>query len=224
VFYPYRRYKALHLKHHADPHLTDPYYDPESYYRAQHHWETLPSGLKMLLRWNNTLIGRIVIGPALSVAGFLVADLKRIGSNRQIRKAWLLHLAGLAMLVLVLRDVFGIPVWLYMLTSAYAGMSIIAVRSFCEHQWAEEVEARTIIVEKSLLSWIFLNNNLHLVHHKHPSAPWYELPGLYAERREAWQAMNKGYVFRNYRAIFRTFAVRSKEPVIHPALPVRTAP
>jgi fatty acid desaturase len=222
IFYPYRRYRALHLKHHADPHLTDPLNDPESYYRTQHRWEALPSALKMLLHWNNTVIGRILIGPAVSVASFLAADLQRIRSSRQIRKAWLLHLAGLAGLVCFLR-LFGIPFWLYALTSAYAGLSIIAVRSFCEHQWAESVEARTIIVEKTLLSWIFLNNNLHLVHHKHPGAPWYDLPGLYAERREAWQAMNNFYVFRSYFDIFRSFALRPKEPVIHPALPVRTA-
>jgi fatty acid desaturase len=224
VFYPYRRYRALHLKHHADPHLTDPHYDPESYYRTQYHWETLPPVLKALLRWNNTLIGRIVIGPALSLAGFLASELSLIRSNRKVRKAWLLHLAGLAMLAFVLEGVFGISFWLYAATSAYAGLSIIAIRSFCEHQWAELVEERTIIVEKTLLSLIFLNNNLHLVHHKHPSAPWYALPGLYAERREAWRAMNNGYVFRSYFEIFRTFALRPKESVIHPALPSQNAP
>jgi fatty acid desaturase len=223
VFYPYRRYRALHLKHHADPHLTDPQNDPESYYRTQHRWESLPSALRWLLHWNNTLIGRILVGPAVSVVTFLIDDLKQIASSRQIRRAWILHGAGLVLLVLFLR-LFAIPFWLYAVTSAYAGLSIIAVRSFCEHQWAETVEARTIIVEKTLLSWIFLNNNLHLVHHKHPSAPWYDLPGLYSERREAWQAMNNGYVFQSYSAIFRSFALRTKEPVIHPALPIQTAP
>ncbi|MBR7508578.1 fatty acid desaturase, partial [Mycobacterium tuberculosis] len=42
LFYPYRRYKHLHLKHHADERLTDPYDDPESYYRALGDWDKLP--------------------------------------------------------------------------------------------------------------------------------------------------------------------------------------
>jgi fatty acid desaturase len=119
----------------------------------------------------------------------------------------------------LLRGLFGIPVWLYALTAAYGGLSIIAIRSFCEHQWSERTEARTIIVERSLLALIFLNNNLHLVHHKLPAAPWYRLPRLYAERREEWRAMNEGYVFPNYWTIFKSFSLRQKEPLIHPVLP-----
>ena len=32
--YPFRRFKQLHLRHHNDERLTDPYDDPESWYRA----------------------------------------------------------------------------------------------------------------------------------------------------------------------------------------------
>ena len=34
LVYPFRRFKALHLRHHADERLTDPFDDPESYYQA----------------------------------------------------------------------------------------------------------------------------------------------------------------------------------------------
>jgi fatty acid desaturase len=218
VFYPYRRYRAIHLRHHADERLTDPYDDPESFYRAHCDWEKLPNLLKTLLGWNNTLVGRITLGPALGVYGFLMAEVKQLGSSSKIRKAWILHALGLAALALLLEGAFGIPFWLYVATSAYGGLSIIAIRSYCEHQWSERPDGRTIIVEKSLLSLLFLNNNLHLVHHKRPTTPWYRLPDLYAEKREEWLAMNEGYVFRNYFEIFLAFAFRSKEPVVHPVL------
>ena len=42
LVYPYRRFKALHLRHHADERLTDPFDDPESYYRALWKHEQLP--------------------------------------------------------------------------------------------------------------------------------------------------------------------------------------
>ena len=108
------------------------------------------------------------------------------------------------------------PFWLY-LAAAYLGLSILSIRTFCEHQWAENPEGRTIIVEKSPLSFLFLNNNLHIVHHKLPAVAWYRLPALYRERRAEWQAMNGGYVFPNYSAILRAYGLRPKEPVAHPA-------
>ncbi|MFB2550209.1 fatty acid desaturase [Ensifer soli] len=218
LFYPYRRYKVLHLKHHADERLTDPYDDPESYYRALGDHALLPETLKRLLEVNNTFVGRLVVGPALSVVGFLVNDLPLIARDRAVRRAWLLHLAGLAVVVFLVHALFGVPVWLYALTAAYWGLSLIAVRSYCEHQWSERPDGRTIIVERSPLALLFLNNNLHLVHHRMPAAPWYRLPALYAERRQEWRAMSGGYVFRNYFEIARAFAFRRKEPVVHPAL------
>ncbi|SON58049.1 Fatty acid desaturase [Hartmannibacter diazotrophicus] len=217
LFYPYRRYRSLHLKHHADERLTDPYDDPESYYRALCDWEALPAALKALLAWNNTLIGRLTVGPALALAGFLMSEVRLLTQSRRVRLAWLLHLAGLVPVLLVVDRVFGIPLWHYAMTSAYGGMSLIAIRSYCEHQWSERPDGRTIIVEKSPLALLFLNNNLHLVHHKRPAAPWYALPALYEAERDKWRAMNEGYVFGNYWQIVRAFAFLPKEPVAHPA-------
>ena len=63
-FYPFRRYKLLHLRHHADHRLTDPYDDPESYYLANADWARTPRWAKVMLSWNNTLLGRLVFGAA----------------------------------------------------------------------------------------------------------------------------------------------------------------
>ena len=225
LFYPYRRYKYLHLKHHADERLTDPYDDPESYYRALGDWEKLPSFIKRLLNWNNTLIGRVTIGPALMVIGFAISETQLVlGGERKTRDAWILHGLSLIPLVAVLWFVFDIPLWLYGLTAAYWGLSIIAIRTYCEHQWSERPDGRTIIVEKSPLALLFLNNNLHFVHHKRPTAPWYDLPKLYQAQREEWQRMNGGYVFRNYLEILKAYAFRKKHEVVHPVLRRDPAP
>lgn len=219
LFYPYRRYKQTHLRHHADERLTDPYDDPESYYRTLADWQALPGWLRTVLDWNNTLLGRVTIGPVLAVIGFTLADAKlMVKGDAEVGTAWLLHLAGLVPVLAAVQLVFGIPAWLYALTAGWLGLSILAIRSFCEHQWTEHPDGRTIIVEKSILSTIFLNNNLHFVHHKRPTAPWYELPRLYREAAAEWQGRNGGYVFRNYLDVAKAFALRRKEPVAHPAL------
>ncbi len=218
VFYPYRSYKRTHLQHHADERLTDPFDDPESYYRAMRDWETMPALLKRLFAWSNTLVGRVLIGPLLMVVGFTTSEWRKIRKgDRKVAVAWTLHLAGLIPTLLVVSQLFGIPVWLYVGVSAYLGVSIIAIRSYCEHQWAERPDGRTIIVENSLLAPLFLYNNLHFVHHKLPTAAWYKLPSLYHARRTEWQRMNEGYVFANYFEVFRAFAFKAKETVVHPA-------
>lgn len=218
MVFPYRRYRRMHLQHHADERLTDPYDDPESYYRALADWERLPGWLKTLLKWNNALIGRMVFGPALMIVGFYVNEFGLLAANKPgVRRAWVLHAIGLVPVVLIVGLLFAMPFWLY-LAAAYLGLSILSIRTFCEHQWAENPEGRTIIVEKSPLSFLFLNNNLHIVHHKLPAVAWYRLPALYRERRAEWQAMNGGYVFPNYSAILRAYGLRPKEPVAHPAL------
>lgn len=219
LVYPYRRFKSLHLRHHADERLTDPFDDPESYYKALWHHQAMPAWLKWLLSANNTMIGRFIIGPPLGTFGFLITEVKLIASgDKAIRRAWLLHAIGLAIVLPVIAYGFGIPLWAYILGPVWLGQSLISVRTFAEHQWSERPDGRTIIIERSPLAFLFLNNNLHLVHHKSPNVAWYRLPTLFRERREQWISMNNGYVFPGYLALFREYAFKAKEPVVHPAL------
>ena len=223
LVYPFRRFKALHLRHHADERLTDPFDDPESYYRALWHHEEFPPVLKAVLAFNNTMVGRFVIGPPLATAGFLATEAKLIADgDKAVREAWLLHAIGLAIVLPVVQFGFGIPLWLYILVPVWIGQSIMSVRTFAEHQWSERPDGRTIIIERSPLALLFLNNNLHLVHHKSPTVAWYRLPKLFRDRREQWVAMNNGYVFPGYFALLKEYAFKAKEPVAHPAL--RRAP
>ena len=218
IVYPYRRYKATHLAHHHDERLTDPFDDPESYYRARWQFDALPRWFRGVLRLNNALLGRVLMGPWLGAFGFFVSEARLFAANaRGVRLAWLLHLPGV-IVVFALVQAMGIPAWLYVLGVVWPGLSLISLRTFAEHRWHEAPDGRTIIVEHSPLAILYLFNNLHIVHHRNPAAPWYRLPRLYHERRAYWHQLNDGYVFANYRALWRRWGLNPKEPVAHPAL------
>lgn len=224
LIWPYRRFKRLHLQHHNDDRLTDPFDDPESYYRAAWFYDRLPRPAKRLLCWSNTLLGRMVLGPLLGALALVASDAAAIlrGDDRVMR-AWTLHALGLVPVIMLVHVAFGMPLWLYAVTVVWPAAAIISLRTFAEHRWFETPEGRTIIVERSALGLLFLNNNLHLVHHTHPGTPWYDLPRLYRAHREDWHARNSGYVFTGYWPLIRSYLLRRKEPVVHPAWR-RTAP
>ncbi|TGV75115.1 fatty acid desaturase, partial [Mesorhizobium sp. M00.F.Ca.ET.149.01.1.1] len=155
LVWPFRRFKTIHLRHHADERLTDPLDDPESYYQALWMHEELPPTMKLLLKVNNTMVGRLILGPWLSSVGFFIDDAKQIAAgDKAIRKAWLLHAIGIAAVAPIVTFGFGIPLWLYVLVPVWLGQSLISVRTYAEHQWSEHPEGRTIIVERSPLSFL----------------------------------------------------------------------
>lgn len=219
LVWPFRRFKATHLRHHADDRLTDPFDDPESYYRALWDHERLPRAMRVVLAINNTMLGRLVLNPWLGSIGFVTSDVKAmLAGDKAVRRAWLHHAAGLAVVLPVVAFAFGMPLWIYILGPVWLGQALICVRTFAEHQWSERPDGRTIIVERSPLALLFLNNNLHLVHHKMPAVAWYRLPGLFRARRSEWLAMNGGYAYPSYFALLKAHALTPKEPVAHPVL------
>lgn len=221
IFVPYLRFKDLHLQHHFDPALTDPYDDPESNYCDPAVWAQLSEFTKLILRFNNTLFGRVLIGPVVSTIIFLATDWRLIrAGNRRVVLGWALHLPGLALVVTWLLTVAAMPVWAY-LVAVYVSMSLLKIRTFLEHRAHEAARARTVIIEsRGLLSLLFLNNNFHVVHHMHPAVPWYRLPALYFGNRDHYLRRNEGYVYRSYVEIVRQFLFRAKDPVPHPVFPV----
>ncbi|EFG9941266.1 fatty acid desaturase, partial [Escherichia coli] len=50
ISWPFRRFKTLHLRHHADERLTDPFDDPESYYQALWKHADMPGWMHTMLR------------------------------------------------------------------------------------------------------------------------------------------------------------------------------
>ncbi len=219
LFFPFRRFKTLHLKHHNDPNLTDPYEDPETNYMAASDWDRLPAWVQRLREVNNTLLGRLLFGAAIGVPGFWLAEARLIaGGERRVMVAWLLHAAGLALALWWVIGVAGIGFWTYLFAVAYPGYSLLSLRTFLEHRAEEVTPHRTAIVEdpSGLFGLLFLNNNLHFVHHNLPTAPWYELPGKYREEKMQYRALNGGYIFPSYLDLARRYLLRSKAPVAHP--------
>ncbi|WP_296765238.1 fatty acid desaturase [Sediminimonas sp.] len=214
---PYLRFRDTHLAHHVDAILTDPYDDPESNYLDPGVWAGLPRWLRAVLQFNNTLAGRLLIGPAVGQAAFMADDWRAIrAGNRRVLAGWLWHIPALVPVIWWLAAVAQMPVWAYLL-SAYGALSILKIRTFLEHQAHERARGRTVIVEdRGPLALIFLNNNLHVVHHMHPRVPWYRLPALYAANRARYLACNEGYAYRSYREVFRHHFWRAKDPVPHP--------
>ena len=224
VFVPYMRFKDLHLQHHNDPILTDPYDDPESNYLDPAVWARTSRPMQLVLRFNNTLFGRMLLGPTISMWALLKGDAVAIGrGDRRVAQAWVLHGLGLILVWLWLETVGTMPIWAYLL-AAYVGWSLLKIRTYLEHRAHEAARARTVIIEsRGPLSLLFLNNNFHVVHHMHPRAPWYKLPGLYAARKEHYRQRNEAYVYRNYTEIFRRYFLAAKDPVPHPVWPVKKA-
>lgn len=213
---PFGRFRDTHLAHHHDPILTDPYDDPESNFLDPAVWRRLPAPVKWLLRANNTLLGRIVLGPLIGNTLWLGGEARLLARGEQgVRRDWAVHLIGLVPVAAWLW-VAVMPWWAYLL-AAWIGHGLLKVRTFLEHRAHEAARARTVVVEdRGPLALLFLNNNLHVVHHMHPQVAWYRLPALYRANRAHYLRRNDGYAYRSYAQIFARHFLRAKDPVPHP--------
>jgi fatty acid desaturase len=214
--YPFGRFRDLHLAHHRDEHLTDPYDDPETNFQCPKVWAAMSPFRRRMLSLNGSLVGRMVLGPAITVTSFVRGDLAAIGAgDRAVLRDWLLHLAGLVPVVVWVWHA-AMPGWAYGV-SAYAGLSVLKVRTYLEHRAHDLARGRSVIVEGGgVLPFLFLNNNLHYVHHAKPKVAWYRLPGIYAENRAEWLLRNDGYLYGGYGEVFRKYLFAPKDPVPHP--------
>ena len=217
VVVPYGRFRDLHLAHHHDPILTDPYDDPESNFADPAVWAGMSAARRGLHQMNNTLLGRMVLGPAISTVSLISGDMAAIrAGNRDALRAWVLHIPGLMMVLFWLVKFAEMPVWAYLI-AAYAGFGLLKIRTFLEHRAHDIARARTVIIEdRGPLALLFLNNNLHAVHHMHPQVAWYRLPSTYRANRDHYLRRNDGYLYRSYAEIFRRFLFSAKDPVPHP--------
>lgn len=218
---PYGRFRDTHLAHHYDPNLTDPYDDPESNFLDPDVWADLNPAFRLLLRANNTLLGRVTLGPLIGNWLWLRAEARLImAGDRDAQRDWLLHMGGLVLLFLWLAPA-DMGLWAYLL-SAYIGHALLKIRTYLEHRAHEAARARTVVIEdRGPLALLFLNNNLHAVHHCHPNVAWYRLPQLFASNRDHYLRRNEGYLYASYAEVFSRYFLRAKDPVPHPMMPVR---
>ncbi len=217
LWLPYDRYRQTHLAHHSTERLTEPGFDPESRYTA-------PGGgwtgawRRGVARINATLAGRLLLGPLIEVATFLTAELRAcLVGQPDVRRAWAAHLVGVAGLVIWLHWVCHLSLAQYVVSFVYPGCALSLLRSFAEHR-ADPIAARRIaVVEKApILGLLFLNNNLHAVHHAFPQAPWRRLPRLYAEHRSSLLDENGGLAYSGYGEVFRRYWLSPHDVVVHP--------
>lgn len=218
LWYPYGIYRDSHLAHHLDWRLTCPIDDPESFYVTPAQWQRMGPLHRALLRANMTLLGRLVLGPAMATWGLYVGEGRRLLSGDTSNLwIWIRHFIGMALVVGWVVGICGMPLWSYLLLVAYPGASLSMLRSYAEHRPAARYEHRIAINRaEAPLALLFLNNNLHAVHHAVPGLAWYELPGFYRERRQEWEAGNGGFIWHGYRELFRRFLVVPKDHPVHP--------
>ena len=212
---PYLRFRDTHLAHHRDSELTDPYDDPESNYLDGGDWDRLSWIAQTILTWNNTLLGRMALGPLIGTVVFLRSEWARAPNDPAVMRGWLWHFA---MVLPVLTVVFlsPIPFWAYGV-ACHLALSLLRIRTYLEHQAHERVRGRSVIIEdRGPLALLFLNNNLHVVHHMHPRVPWFRLPRLFRANRARYLQINEGYAYRSYAEVFRRHALTPKDPVPHP--------
>ncbi len=218
LWLPFRLYKKAHLAHHNESILTDPLEDPESNYVTPAQWDRAAPLKRLFWRARTTLAGRMILTPVSSVwETYRHAATQFARKDFQDLPAWGLHILGLVPVVLWVFWVCDIPLAGYMLLFAYPGLSLTVVRSFLEHQAREDSGHRTAIVESGpVMSLLFLNNNLHVVHHARPDLAWYKIPAAYRAERDKWLGRNGGYLVRGYREVFTRYFLRAKEPVRYP--------
>jgi fatty acid desaturase len=200
AWFPYRVYRDLHLQHHDDPHLTHPEIDPESYFVSGDAWRQAGPLTRALLVARNTFFGRLLLGPAFSIAATATQALRKpMRGDWSDVPAWLAHFAALAVLMAWLDRACGIAPWLFIAGVAYPALALSAVRSFHEHRAAASHEQRSVINEAAWF-WrlLFLNNNYHLVHHDLPHVPWFALRKVYVASQGQYRERSGGFVVKGY--------------------------
>jgi fatty acid desaturase len=216
VWFPYRIYRDSHLRHHDDSHLTHPEQDPESYFVSEREWQRAGPAIRALLAFRNTLIGRLLVGPAFAIAATAADALSKIrrGDWRDV-PAWLAHFVALGMLAVWLQQVCAIPAWVFIIGVGYGALSLGSVRSFHEHRAAHEHAHRTVINEAAW-GWrmLFLNNNYHLVHHDLPHVPWFALKDVYEASRQQYIERSGDFLVGGYGEWIRQHMFAA---VAHPA-------
>jgi fatty acid desaturase len=215
---PFELYKRAHTTHHNDPMLTYPGEDTETQYHRAADWAAYSSIWRGILLFNQTLIGRLTIGPLLRLRKQVIIEwtLLKAGNRRNL-PIWGRFGLGLAAVLLFVHEAGGMPVWKYYLVFVYPGMSLGMLRAFIEHRWGEDPAERIASVESNgLFGLLFLWNNLHIVHHLYPAMPWFAIPRFYRRNRRALLDHNGHYVFRGYGQIARQWLIKPVFVPIHP--------
>ena len=216
LIFPYTIFRETHLKHHDNKQITIPGIDPESFFVSNSDWQNMNRASKLIAWFNMTFGGRFLIGPMLSIVTLVRWSLRDIVSAGLSRKLmWICHYMLVALILVGVNVLFGIPMWLYAMM-AYFSLSMIQVRSFYEHQPVDTAPHRSVIQQCCrFMSLLFLNNNYHYVHHLYPEMPWYRLRSEYFSNKEKYDAENGGFHYNGYGQWLK-FLFKPVHSPIHP--------
>ena len=213
LWIPYPIYKESHLIHHNNQHLTNPARDPESFYIAPEQWEKLAKWQQAYYRLYHTFAGRILWGP-IHIVGtlFYQEGRKLLKGDSKTWRVWGLHTLACIPVLYWIVVVCKIALWQYLLVFIYPGIALTLIRSYLEHRAVADPQQRSAIVETGpLLSLLFLNNNLHAVHHAYPRMAWYKIPAVWRAEKQKILQGNGGYYFAGYWDVLRQYFGRAKE-------------
>ena len=217
LWLPYPIYREQHIRHHRDAHLTDPLEDPESSYLTAEAWAEAGAVGRFMHTACNTLPGRLLLGPARAIARFWLGQWRLPLAEARVG-VWLGHAVAVAVILIWITFVCGINPLTYLAWFVYPGTALNMVRSLAEHRAAVRPEDRTAVVERAgAFGLLFLNNNLHVLHHAAPSIPWYQLPGRWRQERDTLLGDRCGPVYRGYLEVAARTAWRPVHTGPHPA-------
>jgi fatty acid desaturase len=220
LWFPYPLYRKSHTTHHRDTHLTIPGVDTESYYVRQADWASMGPIQRRVLLFNQTLAGRLSIGPILRLRNLVTKEARRLRQGDVSHLPhWAVHAIAVGILFWFISGVCGFPWWQYCLLVAYSGLSLGLLRAFTEHRAAKDSQERTASVESNVMfGMMYLFNNLHVAHHLKPTMPWYEIPRFYRDKREELLASNGNFVYPGYAALARRYLLTPVFSPVHPTL------
>jgi len=192
----------------------------KDYYVLQADWERMGPVKRALLTFNQTMTGRLLIGPALRLWILVVRETARVrkGDYGHLPH-WAAHVVAAAILFWFISGICRMPWWQYCLLVAYPGLSLSLLRAFTEHRAAEDSQERTASVESNVLfGLLYLYNNLHVAHHLKPTMPWYDLPRYYRANRVELLKDNAHFVYRGYGELAKRYLFVPVFTPVHPFL------
>ena len=220
LWMPYSIYRETHVEHHESVHLTDPAADPESFYVSAEAWGRMGRLRRTVHVVNQTLAGRLILGPALIAGRFWLGEARRLlRGDFAHGRTWAGHVVGVALVFAWTAGVCEMSIAAYVALFAWPGLSLTLLRSFAEHEPAAEPDRRTVIVESGGFgSLLYLNNNLHAVHHAFPGVAWHAIPAARRAHRGMFAGPDGPRIHRGYAAIARRFLLRPRAYPVHPGL------
>ncbi len=218
LWLPYPLYNRGHSTHHVNFHITHPQKDTESAYHSAPAWQAYSPFWRFVYAANQTLAFRVVLGPVLRLYKLVRTEVARlVAGDFSHVSMWVLHALCVAPVLYFVIAVAGMSLGDYVLYFAYPGMMLGALRTFTEHRWSDTPHARVAIVESNwVLGLMYLFNNLHHVHHRAPTMPWYEIPIHFRRHRAEVLKANGNFYYRGYGEIARRYLFKPVFEPVHP--------